>query len=500
MSEMRGMNQNWALRRKVSAGIVAISPPWPSGPLPAPTRTCPLPPRPRCCGTGGGGHRWHRSTAGVRCRHWGLRSRAAPLQGRRPAHRGFGQPYRRHSTPTSVLLRKLMDKKDIRWAVLSAAMAERPGVPARDREAPARQGRTAQVARKFPGVPVYVCEDRLQGLEQMHKVVWPMPSSSTMACSTANSAPPSALPGGHDPTRRPGPFPARGRLRDLPERIQEADAVILTRCPAALTKGDLRLWRHRLHLTADQPLLHGHRCNSLRAMASKRYAGWPMRCIAVSGMPSRPNSKPNSAAIAGSFTISPTPTTNPSPRTMSRNGGPPWSVQMTEPTSGGSHHGERRRTHPAAGRSRRPSHHGPPPSHSLVTRPRWPVGTVRQRVEASRSNPIFIMRLLFPFSFLIALGLAWTGCSSPASHALGGQLEEPATPPSPCRVSARRATSPLTRSKRMLRSLRLPPAFSNGAGISACGTEPVLHHRRFPVAHLRLRQLPSKRASPPTSS
>ena len=33
------------------------------------------------------------------------------------------------------------------------------------------------------------------------------------------------------------------------------------------------------------------------------------------------------------------------------------------------------------------------------------------------------MRLLFPFSFLIALGLAWTGCSSPASHALGGQLE-----------------------------------------------------------------------------
>lgn len=33
------------------------------------------------------------------------------------------------------------------------------------------------------------------------------------------------------------------------------------------------------------------------------------------------------------------------------------------------------------------------------------------------------MRLLFPFPFLIALGLAWTGCSSPASHALGGQLE-----------------------------------------------------------------------------
>ena len=80
-------------------------------------------------------------------------------------------------------------------------------------------------------------------------------------------------------------FLPRGRLRDLPTRVPEADAVILTRCPSPYTKGDLRLWRHRLRLKPDQPLLHtGTQVDGLRVMTTKRYAGWPSSCIAVSGL------------------------------------------------------------------------------------------------------------------------------------------------------------------------------------------------------------------------
>ena len=52
-----------------------------------------------------------------------------------------------------------------------------------------------------------------------------------------------------------------------------------------MTKGDLRLWRHRLGLKAHQHLLHtGARPDGLRAMATKRYAAWPSSCVAVSGI------------------------------------------------------------------------------------------------------------------------------------------------------------------------------------------------------------------------
>ena len=233
-------------------------------------------------------YRW-----GVRCRHWAYdRGLRRSKEGALPTVvlgnvtvGGTGK------TPhLKVLLRKLMDQeKDIRWAVLSRGYGRKTqGFLRVDREGTPQDfgDEPLEVARKFPGVPVYVCEDRLQGLEQIaqsgladavllddglqHRKLRP-----TVGIALVDTT---------QPVDRDHFLP-RGRLRDLPERIQEADAVILTRCPAALTKGDLRLWRHRLHLTADQPLLHtGTRPDGLRAMASKRYAGWPMRCIAVSGI------------------------------------------------------------------------------------------------------------------------------------------------------------------------------------------------------------------------
>ena len=69
------------------------------------------------------------------------------------------------------------------------------------------------------------------------------------------------------------------------DRLQAAQAVIITRCPDALTKGDLRLWRHRLHMKPEQLLLHsGTMVEGLRDLRTKRYAGWPRNCIAVSGI------------------------------------------------------------------------------------------------------------------------------------------------------------------------------------------------------------------------
>ena len=189
-----------------------------------------------------------------------------------------------------VLLQRLMDAdKDVRWAVLSRGYGRKTkGFLQVDRSgAPDEFGDEAlEVARKFPGVPVYVCEDRLQGLERIgqsgladavllddglqHRRLKP-----TVGITLVDTT---------QPVDRDHFLP-RGRLRDLPSRVSDTEAVILTRCPAALTKGDLRLWRHRLQLRPDQHLLHtGTRAEGLRDLTTKRYAGWPMGCIAVSGI------------------------------------------------------------------------------------------------------------------------------------------------------------------------------------------------------------------------
>ena len=189
-----------------------------------------------------------------------------------------------------VLLQKLMDRgQGERWAVLSRGYGrtskgfhrvERTGTPAEFGDEP------LELARRFPGVPVFVCEDRLEGLKRIaetgladavvlddglqHRRL--KPTISLMLVDTTQ------------PVDRDHFLP-RGRLRDLPIRVPEADAVILTRCPSPYTKGDLRLWRHRLRMKPAQPLLHtGTQVDGLRAMKTKRYAGWPASCIAVSGL------------------------------------------------------------------------------------------------------------------------------------------------------------------------------------------------------------------------
>ena len=230
---------------------------------------------------------------GLQCRHWAFDhgippARKGPLPTVVLGNVTVGGTGK---TPhLKALLRHLMEsEKGIRWAVLSRGygrksegclLVDREGTPEEFGDEP------LEIARKFPDVPVYVSEDRLEGLDRIAKsgradaVILDdgfqhrrlIPTVSIVLVDTTQ------------PVDKDHFIP-RGRLRDLPERVPKADVVILSRCASDLTRGDLRLWRHRLLMTGQQQLLHtGTRVEGLRAMANKRYAAWPMRCIAVSGI------------------------------------------------------------------------------------------------------------------------------------------------------------------------------------------------------------------------
>jgi len=143
-----------------------------------------------------------------------------------------------------------------------------------------------ELARRFPANAVAVSEDRLAGLEAMQAAGGVDAVLLDDGFQHRRLSPTYAivLVDATQPVDRDHFLP-RGRLRDVPSRLSAADAVIITRCEDALTKGDLRLWRHRLHLGADQLLLHtGSKIEGLRNLNTKRYASWPRRCIAVSGI------------------------------------------------------------------------------------------------------------------------------------------------------------------------------------------------------------------------
>lgn len=194
-------------------------------------------------------------------------------------------------TPHVIALLQALSASDSsrKWAILSRGygrqtkgylQVDRAGSPEEFGDEP------LELARKFPGVHVAVSEDRLAGLQALkdqgladavilddgfqHRKLSPTYSIVLVDAT--------------QPVDRDYFLP-RGRLRDLNERLQAAQAIVITRCPDALTKGDLRLWRHRLQLKPDQLLLHsGTMVEGLRDLRTKRYAGWPRKCIAISGI------------------------------------------------------------------------------------------------------------------------------------------------------------------------------------------------------------------------
>ncbi len=124
-----------------------------------------------------------------------------------------------------------------------------------------------QIAHKFPEVPVAVDKDRVHGCGQLAACHPEHPSchperSRGISCivlddafqyrrlrATLNIV----LVDFHRPVFKDRLLPW-GRLRDLPKRLQAAQLVIVTKCPAELSAQEREAWRKDLHLSPEQQL------------------------------------------------------------------------------------------------------------------------------------------------------------------------------------------------------------------------------------------------------
>lgn len=188
---------------------------------------------------------------------------------------------------TELILRKLL--KSDAWAYSNIALLSRGykrssrGFQIVPREGTARAfgDEPLQIARKFPSVTVAVDKDRVRGCSKLASGIGEEVSSASLRDS-AN------VPG-KGPSSSPVPqaniivlddaFQYRrlraklnivlvdynrpifkdklmpwGRLRDLPSRLQKADIVVVTKCPAEIGDWDRQEFRRRLRLQEGQKL------------------------------------------------------------------------------------------------------------------------------------------------------------------------------------------------------------------------------------------------------
>ena len=108
-----------------------------------------------------------------------------------------------------------------------------------------------QIARKFPTVTVAVDKNRVEGCEKLASdlIVLDDAFQYKRLHATLNIV----LVNFRRPIFEDRLLPF-GRLRDLPSRIKEADAVIVTKCPSVLEDGEREAWRERLRLPENMPL------------------------------------------------------------------------------------------------------------------------------------------------------------------------------------------------------------------------------------------------------
>lgn len=110
--------------------------------------------------------------------------------------------------------------------------------------------------RKFTGVRVFVGADRVAGLERIRQQI---PGLRAVVLDDAlqhrrlNAGLNLVLTTWQRPWYKDHLLPA-GNLRDLPGRARQADAVIVTKCPALPNAAEQQQWRTKLGLRPDQPL------------------------------------------------------------------------------------------------------------------------------------------------------------------------------------------------------------------------------------------------------
>ena len=108
-----------------------------------------------------------------------------------------------------------------------------------------------QIARKFPAVTVAVDKDRLEAAGKVDADIIVLDDAFQYRPLIPSLS--IVLVDFHRPVFADRLLPW-GRLRDLPSRIQAADIVIVTKCPASLDEGVREEFRRKLGLRAEQKL------------------------------------------------------------------------------------------------------------------------------------------------------------------------------------------------------------------------------------------------------
>ena len=114
-----------------------------------------------------------------------------------------------------------------------------------------------QLHRKFPDVPIAVCENRVRGVKQLQKqlkeldvvVLDDAMQHRALRCGLTILLTP------YDNLYIDDHMLPWGTLRDLPSRALAADAIVVTKCPDSIRPIDMRVVDNRLHLPTYQ-LLH----------------------------------------------------------------------------------------------------------------------------------------------------------------------------------------------------------------------------------------------------
>lgn len=162
-------------------------------------------------------------------------------------------------TPMVEYLLRLLTANGYHPAVLSRGYkrATRGFVMADSSSTAQRIGDEAmQMHRKFPDVPIAVCESRVRGAKQLKRQV---PQLDVIILDDAMQH--RALRCGftimltpYDNLYIDDHMLPWGTLRDLPHRALKADAIVVTKCPDSIKPIDMRVVDNRLHLPTYQQL------------------------------------------------------------------------------------------------------------------------------------------------------------------------------------------------------------------------------------------------------
>ena len=159
-------------------------------------------------------------------------------------------------TPHVELLLRLLLAAGKQPAVLSRGYKRKlkgfQAIPA-DSSAALYGDEPVQIAHKFPEVPVAVDKDRVHGCEQLASKASCIVLDDAFQYRRLQTTLNVVLVDYNRPVFKDRLLPW-GRLRDLPKRLQAAQVVIVTKCPAELSDQERAQWRKNLKLSSEQSL------------------------------------------------------------------------------------------------------------------------------------------------------------------------------------------------------------------------------------------------------